>query len=61
MFVHQLSAACNESTSIGFFKQAKQYEATFKAVDHYIELSESTLFDTDENDEDDVSSSSDEE
>ncbi|CAF3944155.1 unnamed protein product [Rotaria sp. Silwood1] len=58
-------AACDESTSTGFFEKTKEYETTFKLADHYVESIETTLLDTDDDesdihlDEDDSRNSSD--
>ncbi|CAF0994605.1 unnamed protein product [Rotaria sordida] len=46
-------AACDELTSVEFFKEVKKYEATFKKADHYVESIESTLVETDDDEESD--------
>ncbi|CAF1058821.1 unnamed protein product [Rotaria sordida] len=46
-------AACDELTSVEFFKEVKKYEATFKKADHYVESIESILVETDDDEESD--------
>ena len=49
-------AACDKTTTAGFFQQVKKYEETFKKADHYTEQTESKLLDTDEECESDLNS-----